>query len=324
MPSVSSNFPTYSNTVTRDPLGLRSEVSFDLESVMRVTVIRNTLKKFVNLVKNLDENQRLDASRAFSAATILIVGLYPTNIIIGFTDSKSIYLRIYNKFGYEVHLELFYESTDHDGIEAVTNVYKNDRIVLKAFGLMEVVLNKIKNKIAGEGSSSQKVQPIKVMPYPFRLLATTEDRIITDEHLNRNEILCRWVSPSKQLKDEDGLLAAEAVEENKMHGYSVNKIPPSEVSDIEINFYDNDKFYQAWVEGEIGYEPADAEYDRISTRQYFLFKIADVHEYEGVYPYPYNSEEYYVFKLKVVHKPLISIILTSNSTMLFLKSTGKM
>jgi hypothetical protein len=146
------------------------------------------------------------------------------------------------------------------------------------------------------------------MPYPHRLIPRSADTKITDLDSILEDVLCRWVSAGKELKDQQDSLAAEAVEEKKLFGYSVNKIPPSEVEDILIAFHDTAKFNQEWTEGNDGVNPNDNDYYKDESRKYFLLKIGDVHNYEGKYPYPADPKAApnYIFKVQVAHKPLIA------------------
>lgn len=62
-------------------------------------------------------------------------------IITGKTDSDSLYLRLTTGV-IEIHLESF---RDAEGEFSVCTVYKSDEVILKTFGLVHDVLNKIRN-----------------------------------------------------------------------------------------------------------------------------------------------------------------------------------
>lgn len=114
------------------------------------------------------------------------------------------------------------------------------------------------------------------MPYPQRLIPKTTDFYIKD--LFPHDFLCRYTADSRfELRDQDGLLTAEAVEGNKFRGYSLNKIPPSEIEDIYIEFYDKTKFNQLWIEGENGIEPTFDDYFLNENRKFFFIKVGDIH-----------------------------------------------
>ncbi|UPK68306.1 hypothetical protein [Chitinophaga filiformis] len=146
------------------------------------------------------------------------------------------------------------------------------------------------------------------MPYPSRLVPRSNHKYIPQP--NEEELLCRWVPPNSELKDSEGNLAAEAINDKEIFTYSVNKIPDSDVDDIFIEFIceDKHKFYQKWNEGEDGYTPQDAEFTYNHDRGYFLFKIRDI-QYSDTYPYPnLDGEHAYRFVVTAKHDPLISNI----------------
>ncbi len=143
-------------------------------------------------------------------------------------------------------------------------------------------------------------------PYPSRLIPTAWQIKITDD-LPCQDLLCRWVTPGLQLMDKKESLTAEAVEESKLFGYSLNKIPPSQIEDIYICLKDPDKYNQPWLEGSDGIVPGEDEFFLDKGRGFFLLRIQDVHKYGNEYPYPANAEENnYRYMVEVVHKPLIA------------------
>src|SRR5688500_11373088 len=94
-----------------------------------------------------------------------------------------------------------------------------------------------------------KAPQLQGMSYHTRLVPNSGNTKITDLGPFLQEILCRWVSPNTKLKDQQGNLSSEAVEEKKLFGYSVNKIPPSVIEDIFLGFHDTARFNQDWQEG---------------------------------------------------------------------------
>jgi hypothetical protein len=146
-------------------------------------------------------------------------------------------------------------------------------------------------------------------PYPANLIPQTTDLVITEANLNTTELLCRWVSANVILKDQTGSLNAEAIELRRLFDFSVNKIPPSIVDDIFIQMNDNEEFNQSWEQGTPGRTPTEDEFFYDTTRQYFLFKISDIHLYAERYRYPINAvHKDYTFRVHAVHRPLISNI----------------
>ncbi|PWV45342.1 hypothetical protein [Chitinophaga sp. S165] len=145
------------------------------------------------------------------------------------------------------------------------------------------------------------------MPYPSRLVPRSSDKYIP--HPDKEELLCRWVKPETELRDAEGKLAADAVDYKQIFEYSVNKIPISEIEDINIEFIcaDKQKFNSEWKEGEDGHTPLDEDFRYNNDRKHFLFKIKDI-LYSGTYPYPANAEHNYKFIVSVKHVPLISNI----------------
>lgn len=139
------------------------------------------------------------------------------------------------------------------------------------------------------------------MSYPIRLLPRPFDKII--KQIDQRHILCRWVSPSLKLKDSNGSLSAEAIEEKRLPGYSTNKIPPSVVEDVKIAFH-NDEFEKNWSEGEIVAPPSDEDY-YTTDRNYFLFRIEDIYKFSKPYSFPPDNPVHnYYFQIDTVHKPL--------------------
>lgn len=138
------------------------------------------------------------------------------------------------------------------------------------------------------------------MSYPSRLVPHRSDKVLT--RINRNEVLCRWVDPELELKDESGQLTAEAIEEKRIFGYSTNKIPPSVPEDVRIDFHDA-KFTQYWNEGDEPLVPTDNEFYDCGG-SFFLFQIKDINAFSENYPYPADKKPNYKFYLKVSHKPL--------------------
>lgn len=156
------------------------------------------------------------------------------------------------------------------------------------------------------------------MPYPQRLIPDPDQHeIIKKDDLNRQEILCRWVSPDLPFKESDGSLAGGAVAEQGDHiynferntGYSTNKIPPSLIQDVFIKFYNPKFFNQYWQEGQESANVNDADFEIRADGNHFLLQIGDFHQYQGTYPYPADRLPFnYKFVIEVIHAPQIANI----------------
>lgn len=148
--------------------------------------------------------------------------------------------------------------------------------------------------------------------YPIRLIPTVHSIKLT--RIDHNSILCRWTS--EELKDFDGKLNAAAVFPSKdgqwklLKDYSLNMIPPSDVSDILIKISDtSDGGYEdEWIEGTQGLYPGKDEYDIDINRKYFLFSARTVDGFKSTFPFPFDpnlsKDKWCSFELSIEHKPL--------------------
>jgi hypothetical protein len=128
----------------------------DLVANIKRSVMLNAVRVFeqnLNRLKDVIGAQESHVRAVFSRATDEIITLSPTNLIVGLTDSNSIYFRIYSNAIFETHLEVFYTDDDNDGIEAVATVYKSDDVLIKTFGSLDDVMAKVRNAV----SPSQKI-----------------------------------------------------------------------------------------------------------------------------------------------------------------------
>jgi|GEM_PF-5535651 len=149
------------------------------------------------------------------------------------------------------------------------------------------------------------------MDYPQRLVPQPTSRFINRP--DANDVLCRWVAPGSELKDAEGHLSVEAVDEEQMFNCSVNILPPSEPDDIYIAFHDTKRFNQKWQPGDEGIMPQLGEFQYVRERTHFYFYVGDIHGHEGKYPFPANKnaskESYnYTFRVRVKHVPLVANI----------------
>lgn len=144
--------------------------------------------------------------------------------------------------------------------------------------------------------------------YPARLLPKSTDKIISK--FNPNHILCRGVdSRLLPLRDEMGKLSALAVDEVRIPGYSTNKVPRAEISDIQIGISDREINSKLWEEGSEGWIVDEKVVFEIPDRKYFLIRIKDIDGYSSKYPLNNNPDPTTyccTFVLKVKHAPLIA------------------
>ena len=76
-----------------------------------------------------------------------LIKLNPTQIFPSLTPDDSIYLRLYTTENEEIHLEVFYDCEDEEDVEAVASVYDGHKLLLKYYGSVEQVCNKIYHTI---------------------------------------------------------------------------------------------------------------------------------------------------------------------------------
>ncbi len=144
-------------------------------------------------------------------------------------------------------------------------------------------------------------------PYPARLLPESSFELIDEP--DPNHILCRWADPSIPLKENDGKLNPQLIDEKRIPGFSLNKIPESEISDINIEFNDYENFLVRWKKGDNPAVVSETDF-YYSKGNYFLFKIDSIHKYDSTYPYPIKKDGIeqqiqFNFKVLVKHAPLI-------------------
>lgn len=137
------------------------------------------------------------------------------------------------------------------------------------------------------------------MSYPTRLLPKKRDKIIKE--IDAQHVLCGWVEKALQLKirQADARLKQLRV---RLPGYSSNKIPPSAVDDVKIEFY-NRVFKQNWIEGEKTVVPSDNDFHH-TERNHFLFRVEDIYKYSKPYSFPLdNPAQECHSQVDVIHKP---------------------
>ena len=146
------------------------------------------------------------------------------------------------------------------------------------------------------------------MVYPIRLYPQKEFNKINSP--DPEHILCRWTNPDIELIGEDNKLNAEAIPDERIPGFSLNKIPASTVEDCYIEFNSRelaDKYSLEWNKGDANAIVGDSDFKINIERGYFLFKIKDIHMFQNYYPFPgdaANSD--FLFKVFVTHKPTVS------------------
>ena len=89
-----------------------------------------------------------DKAEKYFGLTIEKLGnIFPKSVIYSLTDSNSIYFR-FSKETYTCHMEVFYDfdNTDDD-IEAIFTLYENQNIILKQYGSLDSIFEKITEKI---------------------------------------------------------------------------------------------------------------------------------------------------------------------------------
>lgn len=159
------------------------------------------------------------------------------------------------------------------------------------------------------------------MDYPWRLVPQPTSRFI--DPADAGDTLCRWVAPECKLKDAEGRLSVEAVDERRIFGYSVNKLPPSEPDDIYIVFHDKERFNQKWLPDSAGIVPQPNEFVHEWSRGRFFFSVGGIHAYGSSYPYPVNTTPHnFRFRVRVAHAPLVANFAHFELTIDFLDSAG--
>ncbi len=140
--------------------------------------------------------------------------------------------------------------------------------------------------------------------YPKRLIPTeSHSKIDTPDPTH---LLCRWVAPGTTLKDSQGRLVAAAVESQRIPFLSTNKIPESELEDIEILLLKEEHDVE-WTVGEPGANVKSDDFKRISDRTFFLIRVGEIHNHKEKYAYPGGAAEKTLeFQVKVVHQPMLA------------------
>ena len=102
------------------------------------------ISKFSQLV----EGHATEAKEYFSKALNTIFMLEPDNLIFSFTQSKSLYFRLY-KDNFRAHIEIFFDyDKSADDVELVGTVYSFDHQILNVADTMEKGFKDIKEAIA--------------------------------------------------------------------------------------------------------------------------------------------------------------------------------
>jgi hypothetical protein len=140
--------------------------------------------------------------------------------------------------------------------------------------------------------------------YPRRLLPQSDFKIINE--FDSYDVLCRYVQ-YHPVKSEDGKLSALAIDVDHIPTYSTNKIPPSVIDDVLIVFVNRELYKIKWAPGEDPLEIDESDFYYDDSREYFLFRIFNINDFEGTYPIPFtNDKSKFIFKfiVKVIHDPL--------------------
>ena len=83
----------------------------------------------------------------FNKTVLELMEIKPDNIVFSFTNSDSLYFRVYKGMK-RAHIEIFYYQEDEDDeIEFICNVYEYDKKVLALASSFQSGFNKLKNEM---------------------------------------------------------------------------------------------------------------------------------------------------------------------------------
>ena len=120
------------------------------ETIILGTLLYNAYKKFQNdisIYSEFNSSLKAKAEEYFNLTIHKLSDVFPSSLIVSLTDSKSIYFRYY-KDHFLCHMEVFYDyDKTEDDIESIATLYENQSIVLKQYGDLNHVFDKIKEKI---------------------------------------------------------------------------------------------------------------------------------------------------------------------------------
>jgi hypothetical protein len=143
--------------------------------------------------------------------------------------------------------------------------------------------------------------------YPSRLLPINSFKIISQDEIDLSETLIRRIDNVKRLSDENGLINPDVIEEKRLFGYSLNKVPPSRFEDIKIKVIEPD----SQIKYQVGNNPPkinDIKFCIIDCGA-IKFKIGDIHCFIGEYPKNTgrgnDGLEIKKFKIFIEHEPLL-------------------
>lgn len=143
--------------------------------------------------------------------------------------------------------------------------------------------------------------------YPLYLIPQEEDKIFSIEEIDKSHHLARYVEGSIELKNGHRL-SSEAVDIAQLPGFSTNKIPPTQLEDLNIFFLpDYNKIYREhWEEGEKGVLPPNEHFSYDTNRNFFLMQILDIEGYSSSVIRADKKNTPFNFTLCILHTPLIS------------------
>lgn len=126
------------------------ETSYELLNLISNEAVSGALFSYFGLKANypalVPEDTTCTDALYFKTLNQLIK-LEPTQIFPSLTADESIYLRFYTSNNEEIHLEVFYDCEEEGDIEAVVSIYDGHKLLLKDFGSVEQVCNKVYHKL---------------------------------------------------------------------------------------------------------------------------------------------------------------------------------